>query len=473
METGPKPVAFGQALPPLQLGYARTTAFGSIILVYLLITFDYMLTARYVRDNLQAIHSSLSKRKSDYPLDELLGLDEQNKAVKKEIQQLRSERNKGSIEISEARKAGRAVPDSKTDELAGIRKQIAELEEKIVKSGKRLDFLLWNMPNILDESVPYGKGEEENVEVKRVGKTERRKTPSHEEILTKLGLLDLEQAAKVSGARFYYLKGDLALLEQALMRFAIDFLTGKGYLLIAPPLMLKKEYYRGATALGDFEEALYRVGDTTESGSKKGLERLEEELFLVSTAEHPIAAMNADIIFSPKDMPKRYVGVSPCFRREAGSHGKDTKGIFRVHQFYKVEQFVVCRKEDSQKIFEELLSNTEELFTALGIPYRIMNICTGEIGVVAARKYDLEAYMPAQDRYREMASCSDCTEWQAMRLGIKYDEGERKYAHTLNNTAIATERAIVAIVENYVDESGRIRVPKALIPYMNGKEVIG
>lgn len=432
-----------------------------------------MLTTRYVRENLEAIKASLAKRRSAYPLDRLLELDEQNKAIQKEAQRLRSERNKGSLEVSEARKTSKEALDATIERLAGIKKRIVELEGEGYAFEKEVEALLWNMPNILDAEVPYGKDESENVEIRRVGKAEKRALPSHEEILTKLGLLDLEQAAKVSGARFYYLKGDLALLEQAMIRFALDFLMKKGYMLIAPPLMLKKEYYRGATALGDFEEALYKVGEAVVPDADKGMERLEDDLFLISTAEHPIAAMHADTVFSAKDLPKRYVGISPCFRREAGSHGKDTKGIFRVHQFYKVEQYVVCRKEEAQKIFEELLANTEGLFNGLGIPYRIVNICTGEIGIVASKKYDLEAYMPAQDRYRELASCSNCTDWQSMRLGIRYDEGERKYAYTLNNTAIATERTIAAIVENCVDEKGSIKVPRVLVPYMNGKEVIG
>ena len=240
--------------------------------------------------------------------------------------------------------------------------------------------------------------------------------------------------------------------------------------------MLKKDYYRGATATGDFREALYLVDESNEAKAEESLEHTENNLFLIATSEHAIAALNAGKIFSNKDLPKKFVGISPCFRREAGSHGKDTKGIFRVHQFYKVEEFIISRQEDSQRFFDELLANSEELAVKLGIPYRVVNICTGDIGTVAAKKYDIEGYMPGQDKYRELVSCSNCTDWQSIRLDIRYDEGTtRKYAHTLNSTAMgSTTRALVAIVENYYDaETGKIKIPDVLVPYMNGKREIG
>ena len=433
-----------------------------------------MITTKYVRDNVERIRESLERRRSNYPLDELLKLDEQSRAIQTKVQELRKKRNAGSIEVSNARKEGKKVADSRIRELADVKKEIEELEAKDAAGRERIDSLLWNMPNVLDESVPYGKDETGNVEIRKAGAVKKRSIPSHIEILERLGLVDIEQAAKVSGARFYYLKGELALLEQALIRFAIDRMVAKGYELIAPPLMLKKEYYRGATALGDFEEALYKVADTAESAAKKDFERLEDELFLISTSEHTLAALNAGRVFSGGELPKRYVAVSPCFRREAGSHGKDTKGIFRVHHFYKIEQFALSRQEDSPKMFDELLGNAEGLWKELGMPYHVINICTGDIGTVAAKKHDIDVYMPGQDRYREVVSGSNCTDWQSLRLDIKYDEkGERRYAHTLNCTAIATSRALVAMVENYYTDKGTIKVPEALVPYMNGKREIG
>ncbi len=436
-----------------------------------------MLTTRYVRDHLPQIRESLEQRHSDYPIDELLQLDEENRKLQAQVQELRSRRNRGSEEVSAERKAGKAPSESKTGELATLRKQIEELEGTGAAFQKKIDKLLWNMPNVLEKTVPFGKDDLENVVIREWGDaTTRKEIPSHDEILSSMGLIDLEQAAKVSGARFYYLKGALALLEQALISFQIHELVSKGYTLISPPLMLRKEYYMGATAMADFQETLYRIGENQESIGREDLEKTEEDLFLIATSEHAIAALNAERIFSAKDLPLRFVGISPCFRREAGSHGKDTKGIFRVHQFYKVEQFIVSREEDSPKMFDELISNSESITRKLGIPYRVVNICTGDIGTVASKKYDIEGYLPGQGKYREMVSCSNCTDWQSLRLDIKYDEGgERKYAHTLNSTAFgSTTRAIVAIVENYYDkETGKIRVPGPLLPFMNGIKEIG
>lgn len=433
-----------------------------------------MITAKYVRDHLPSIRESMKKRHSDYPIDELLELDEKCRKIGAELQALRTQRNAGSLKVSELKKSGKAAK-KEIEELGEIKAKIEEYEAAVPKYQDRLTDLLMNMPNTLHESVPYGKDPSQNVEVRRWGSPQGRKAGNHVDVLKNLGLLDLEKAASVSGARFYYLKGDLALLEQALIRFTIDMMLKKGFTLIAPPLMIKKKYYQGATALGDFEEALYKVAEPKEAQAKKGLEKMEDELFLISTSEHAIAAMLSETVYSPKELPLRYLGVSPNFRREAGAHGKDTKGIFRVHQFYKVEQFVLCRPEDSWAIFDELIGNAEEIFKALKLPYRIVNICTGDIGTVAAKKYDLEVYMPSTGEYRELISCSNCTDWQALRLDMKYDEhGERRYAHTLNSTASGSiERLMVAIVENYSEEDGTVTIPDALAGYMNGKRKLG
>ncbi len=432
-----------------------------------------MFSTRYVRDNLEQLRKSLDKRKSDFPLDELLQKDEAIRKIGKQLQDLRAERNKGSKEISDVKKSGKEPDKALIEKMAKVRDQIESLEKELPEDEKRVEELLWNLPNILHESVPYGKDDSENVEIRKWGEIKQRDVQGHEEILTKLDLVDLEQAAKVAGARFFYLKGDLALLEQSLMRFAIDTLVKKGFTLIAPPLLLKREYYRGVTALGDFEDALYRAADPKEASEKKELEHVEDDLFLISTSEHPMAVLYADKVFGAKELPKKLVGVSPCFRREAGAHGKDSKGIFRVHQFYKIEQFVFSKPEDSWKIHEELIGNAEEIFQKLKLPYHVVNICTGDIGVVAAKKYDLEAWVAAQKKYREMVSCSNCTDWQALRLNIKYDEaGKRNYVHTLNSTAVATNRCLIAIIENYVNDDGTITVPDVLVPYM-GKSKIG
>ncbi|VVB76904.1 Serine--tRNA ligase [uncultured archaeon] len=431
-----------------------------------------MLNAKYFRENEAAIRKSLETRKSDYRFDDLLAFESEVRKINGQLQELKTKRNKGTIQVSESKKAGKPTDENLMSELAEYKKGIETLEATLPEVEGKLNSLMWNAPNILHESVPYGKDDTENVELRTWGTRKITKIPGHEEVLSKLGLIDLEQAAKVAGARFFYLKGDLALLEQALIHFAIEELVGKGYTLIAPPLMLKKEYYKGVTALGDFEEALYRAADPKESSEKSDLEHIDEELYMISTSEHPIAAMHAGQVFAAKDLPKRYIGFSPCFRREAGAHGKDSKGIFRVHQFYKIEQFIYSKPEDSWPLHEELIQNAESLFQKLNIPYHVVNICTGDIGTVAAKKYDIEAWMPAQQKYREVVSGSNCTDWQSLRLDIKYDDkGERKHVHTLNCTAIATNRTMVAIVENYVNDDGTITVPDALVQYM-GKDRI-
>ncbi|MGC8676202.1 MAG: serine--tRNA ligase [Candidatus Micrarchaeia archaeon] len=431
-----------------------------------------MLTTKYVRDNLEQIRKSLEKRKSDFPIDELLKYDEESRKIITQVAKLRQERNKGSEAISEAKKQGKEPSKEDIERLAKVKQEIDELEQQLGQYQKKLEALLWNMPNVLHESVPYGKDSSENVEIRKWGTIKQQAPQSHVDVLNKLDLIDLDQAAKVSGARFYYLKGDLALLEQSLIRFAIDELTGKGYALIAPPLMIKREYYRGVTTMGDFEEMLYKVAEPSESKAKGDYEHMDDELFMIATSEHPIAAMYAGKILSAKELPKKFVGVSPCFRREAGAHGKDSKGIFRVHQFYKVEQFVFSKQEESWDLLEEIVKNAETINQKLGLPYHVVNICTGDIGSVAAKKYDIEAYMPSQGQYREVVSCSNCTDWQSLRLDIKYDEGnKRKYVHTLNGTALATTRTIVAIVENYANSDGTITVPDVLVPYMHKNKI--
>ncbi len=431
-----------------------------------------MLTTKYVRDHIDEIRESLRKRRSDYPVDEILDLDKRIRAMKTEMQELQARRNRESLEIADLKKAGKDIKDA-VDSLKTVKDKITDIEKKLPEYENRAEYLIMNLPNTLHESVPYGEDDSQNVEVKRWGDTSKTLDKGHSEIFEGLGLVDTERAAKVAGARFYYLKGDLVLLSQSLIRFALDELSKKGFMPIEPPFMMRKSLYKGVTGLGDFEEALYRATSTKEAEGKESLEKLDEELFMIATAEHPMAAMHAGEVLSAKDLPIKYVGVSPCFRREAGAHGKDTKGIFRVHQFDKVEQFVFCREEDSWRIFEELRQNEEDIYQKLGIPYHVVNICTGDIGVVAAKKYDVEGWFPNQGKYRELTSCSNCTDWQSMRLDIKYDDkGERHYVHTLNATGISIERTLAVIAENYANADGTISVPDALVKYM-GKDRIG
>lgn len=422
-----------------------------------------MLTAKYVRENLDAIKASMQKRQWDYDFEGILKLDEQWRSLKTVTQELQAKRNKASLQISEFKK--KKMEDKAQEaikELSEVKSEIEKNEAGLSEMEGKLNKLLWNMPNILHDSVPFGKDDSQNVIVKKFMEPKKSSGKGHEEILTSLGLLDIERAAKTAGARFYYLKGDMVLLEQSLLRYSLDILSKRGFVPVEPPFMLRENLYKGVTALGDFEEVLYKVGGAEEN----------ENLRLIATSEHPIAAMYSDEVLEKAKLPIKYAGISPCFRVEAGTHGKDTKGIFRVHQFNKIEQFAFTRQEDSWALFEEMQKNVESIFEGLKIPYRIVNVCTGDLGIVASKKYDLEAYLPTQDKYREMSSCSNCTNWQSMRLNIKYDEGEeRKYVHTINSTAIATTRAMVAIVENYLNEDGTITVPEVLVPYMNKRKI--
>jgi seryl-tRNA synthetase len=259
--------------------------------------------------------------------------------------------------------------------------------------------------------------------------------------------------------KFSFLKDKIALLDFALQKYAIDKLVKKGYILVEPPFMVRRGPYEGVTDLADFENVMYKIED--------------DDLYLIATSEHAIGAMHMNETFDADKLPLKYVGISACFRREIGSHGLDTRGLFRVHQFNKIEQFIFCKPSDSWKFHEELLKNAEEIFKALELPYRVVNICTGDIGIVAAKKYDLEVWMPREEKYREVVSCSNCTGYQATRLNIRYKKGnEKEYLHTLNSTAIATSRAIRAIIENNQQKDGTVKVPKVLVPYMNGVKEI-
>jgi seryl-tRNA synthetase len=328
-----------------------------------------------------------------------------------------------------------------------------------------MDYFLLRLPNILHHSVPKGIDENDNITVFEWGKIPEHDFPikDHVTLGLNLDLMDFKRAAKVSGARFYYLKNEGVTIDFALMNFAIAEMREKGYTPIEPPFMMRKKSYEGVTAFSDFYEVLYKIEN--------------EDLYLIATSEHPIAAMYMDEVINEKDLPLRFVGVSPCFRKEAGAHGKDTKGIFRTHQFNKVEQFVFCKPEDSWKIHEELIDNVKAIYKKLELPFRVVNVCTGDIGTVAAKKYDLEVWMSAQQKFREVVSCSNCTDYQARRLNIRFRETEGRlpkgFVHTLNSTAIATGRTIVAILENFQEKNETIIVPNVLRPLMNGKKKIG
>ena len=348
-------------------------------------------------------------------------------------------------------------------EAEAIPDKIRELEQEAGNLRERINQTLMQLPNIMHESVPAGKDEHDNVEIRKWGTPPQFsfKPLDHIDLATKLDLVDLERAARVAGARFYYLKKDLVRLNYALIGYALDFITQKGYTVMQPPYLLKREILSGAVALSDFEEVIYKIDG--------------EDLYLLATSEHALNAFHFGEILDGKTLPLRYGGVSPCFRKEAGAHGRDTKGIFRVHQFEKVEQFVFSKPEDSWKEHEKLIANAEELFQALGLPYRVVNVCSGDLGTVAAKKYDLEVWLPGQNTYREAVSCSNCTSYQAVRSNIRYRDrtsDPTEYVHTLNSTFVATERTLIAILENFQQSDGSIAIPGVLRPRMNGQDAI-
>lgn len=422
-----------------------------------------MLDIKLIRTTPEVVRKDLQKRKDEAKLEVLeqtLAYDKEWLKAKKEIDDLRAKRNTVSKEISETKKKGGDVAKL-LKEAADIPKQIAQKEERTVFLEAEIKKNLYTLPNILHESVPYGEDDTQNTMVKLFGKKPAFKYPlkSHADLIVELGMADMERAAKISGARFWILKDEGALLDLALQRYAVDFMMKKGYHLILPPYMIKREPYEGVTSMGDFADVLYKIEG--------------EDEYLIATSEHPLTSMWMNEVLDEKELPIKLIGISPCFRKEAGAHGKDMKGIFRGHQFHKIEQIILCKPEDSWKYHEEMIKNSIELFESFDLHFRQINICTGDIGIVAAKKYDLEAWMPVQNAFREVVSCSNCTDYQSRRLEIKYrtPEGNR-LVHTLNSTVVATSRAIVALVENFQTEKGTIKIPKVLQPYMNGLKEI-
>jgi len=425
-----------------------------------------MLDIRFVRASPDSVKADLRKRNDPEKIawvDDLLAKDARSRELKVEADRLRQRRNTIARDINAGKKAGREVT-ALLAEAAELPRKIRDYDTEQEEIRVAIRSYLMRLPNMLHDSVPVGKDDTENVEIRRNGTpgTFSFEIKNHGQLAAEQGWADFERAAKTSGAGFYFLKGSLVLLDMALQRYAIDLLVQKGFTPVIPPYMINRTSYEGVTDLGDFEKVMYKIDG--------------DDAYLIATSEHPLGAMYQDEIFEERDLPLRLAGISPCFRREIGAHGLDTKGLFRVHQFTKVEQFVYCNPEDSWQIHEELLANAEEIFRSLGLPYRVVNICTGDIGTVAAKKYDIEAWMPREGAYREVVSCSNCTTYQAVRLNIrvrdKSDFETKRHVHTLNSTAVATSRVLRTILENYQQEDGSVRVPDILRPYMNGREIL-
>ncbi|RLE46751.1 serine--tRNA ligase [Candidatus Woesearchaeota archaeon] len=421
-----------------------------------------MLDIKFVRKYPDIIRENLRKRKEPEMtalLESVLKNDETWRKLKKEIDELREKRNKISQEINKARKQGK---DAKKiiKEAKEIPKKIEQKEQEMKDLSEKIRICLLRIPNMLAEDVPYGKDDTENVVIKEHGKKRKFtfKPKSHVDIIKELDLVDLKRAAKISGARWYFLKNQLVILDMAIQRFAIDLLIKKGFTPISPPHMISKKAVQGATSLQAFEEDIYKIE--------------KEDLYAIPTSEFPLITQFMNEVLQEKDLPIKMAGISPCYRKEAGAHGKDQKGIFRVHQFNKIEQVIICKQEESWKYFNELFKNGEEVIKKLEIPYRVVNLCTGDLGIKSSKTYDIEAWFPAQNAYREIGSCSNCLSYQAVRSNIRYQqEKERKYVHTLNNTMAATSRIMVAIIENFQNKDGTISIPKALQKYTGFEKI--
>jgi len=420
-----------------------------------------MLDIKFIREQPDLVRENIRRRQHpeylDY-LEELIKSDKKWRELLAESNKLRAERNRLSLEIAKLKKEKRDASKS-LKEAEKIPERIKGIEEETKALEEKNKLLLLKIPNIIHNSVPIGKDESENVEIKRWGKPPKFKfeAKNHLEILQSLGLIDEERAAKVSGHGFFYLKKDLVLLDLAIQAFALDFLKKKGFVIIEPPFMIKRKPYEGVVDLEDFESVMYKVED--------------EDLYLIATSEHAMGAMMMDEVVDKKELPFKFAGVSPCFRKEVGAHGKYTKGLFRMHQFNKIEQFVFCLPEQSEKMLGEIQKNAEELYKELGLCYRVVELCSGDLSIIKNKSYDTEVWM-ADGQFREIGSATNCTDYQARRLNVKYREGPGKpaagFVHTLNNTALATSRTMIAILEQFQRKDGSVDIPKVLWPFMGG-----
>lgn len=421
-----------------------------------------MIDPKLIKESPDMIKEMLSKRNIEFPFNELIEIDKTRRNMIIEKQQIRHSRNMIARSIADKKRQGKEIDDELTQmELVG--NNLKELENNELVMLENFDRLMRSLPNLLHQSVPLGKNPDDNVVIRKYCEVNETKAAAkdHIDLSLSLDLLDLERAAKISGARFYFLKNELVMMNQALINFALDFLIEYHYTLVQPPYMIKRECLEGSAILDDFKDVIYKIED--------------EDLYMIGTSEHAIASMHMDEILESSKLPIRYASLSPCFRKEAGAHGKDMKGIFRVHQFEKVEQFVISNPENSWDEHERMLQISENFYQRLGIPHQVVLLCTSDLGKVSSKTYDIEAWMPGQKAYREIVSCSNCTDYQARRLRIRHrDKPDQptQLVHSLNSTLVATERTLVAIMENYQTESGTIIIPDVLRKYMKDETEI-
>lgn len=421
-----------------------------------------MIDIALIRENTEKVQDSFKKRGETINLDPLLKLDSERKDLLKRIEGLRYERNKASDEIGQLKREGKPVEEFMS-RMKGVSEEIKRLEADIRIIESNENEILLTLPNIPHESVPVGRDEKGNIEVRKWGEVpEFNFDPKpHWEIGEDLEIIDFQRAANIAGARFALLKGAGALLERSLINFMLDIHTREhGYTEVLPPFMVNPKTMTGTGQLPKFEEELFRI------------ER--DDLYLIPTAEVPVTNIHQKEILKEDDLPLYYTAYTPCFRREAGSYGKDTRGLIRQHQFNKVELVKFSRPENSYDELEKLTNDAEEILKRLGLPYRVIILCTGDMGFAAAKTYDIEVWLPGQGTYREISSCSNFDDFQARRADIRYKSGKGKtaFVHTLNGSGLAVGRTLVAILENFQQEDGSVIIPDILRSYMGGLERI-
>lgn len=420
-----------------------------------------MLDIKFIRENADMIQEIARHKNINVDIAKLIKIDEQRIDAMQKIDELRAKKNEFSKKIPTMKPAEKVEA---LDQMKDVANEQNELEEKLKPIIEQFNELMLNAPQIIDERTPIGRDDSENVEISRVGEVRKFDflPKSHEQLGKDLDIIDFERGVKVGGARSYVLKGDGARLKSALIKYAEDFMHRKGYTLMYVPVIVNKQALMGTGYLPGAEDEIYQLE--------------KDDKYLAGTSEVAIGGFHSNEVLSDVDLPKRYAGVSDCFRREAGAYGKDTHGLYRVHQFSKVEQFIICENDVAQtkKMFDELLGNAEEFLQNLNIPYRVMNVCTGDMGKGKYYMNDIESWMPSRDSYGETHSCSAFLDFQARRLNLRYKDkdGKIRFCHTLNNTVIATPRVLIPILENYQNADGSIDIPEVLKPYMDHQDKI-
>ena len=414
-----------------------------------------MLDIQFIRDNAELVAEKSKQKGYKVDVTQLLGFDVERRELQQQVEELRRQRN----EIAASMK-GQRPSEEQVAKGREVKDQLADLEHKFASIEQEFLELLKQIPNVTQDDVPVG-GEEDSVEIKKVGE-QKDGGKDHLDFATERDWLDFERGAKVAGNKFYYLKGDLALLENAITQYALNFLVEKGFTYMTVPHLVNS---RTMTGTGFAPR-------TSEQSDEYAIEG--EDLSLIATAEIPLTGYHADEIIDEANLPLLYAGLSPCYRKEAGAYGKHTRGLFRVHQFNKLEMYAYTLSENSSEMHEKLLAIEEELWQALGVPYHVINIASGDLGAPAAKKYDIEYWSPVDGAYRELTSCSNCTDYQTRNLNIRVrrKDGTVEMLHSLNGTAVSLARSLVAIIEHYQTEDGRLRVPSVLQPYMGGKQEI-